>query len=389
MRILFWLALAVIFYAYCGYPLILLVQKKLAAKPVGKRTPENPPLVSIIVVGRNEGKNIESRLQNLCQQDYPPNKLEILFLSDGSSDRTVAIAQVARARYADTISRCLIIESSPAQGKLAGLNRLVSEARGEIVVFTDCRQRFKPQVVAELVANFSDKAVGAVSGELFFANATDGAQAEMGLYWRYEKAIRKLESISGSVIGVTGAVYALRRELFRPHLPATILDDVVTPLLAMRQGYRVIFDERAIAWDKMSENIDQEWGRKLRTLTGNWQILSQYPFVFIHFRAQLFFRFFSHKISRLFVPFALIGLFVASLFLDGCFFRLALAGQILGYALTIAALVRPAWQKFRLMRLAAFFCLLNAAAFASFFVWMNGGSGTVWKTPSTRHEQQP
>ena len=380
MKILFWSALLFIFYTYLGYPFLLILFKKIAPKPVLKGGLAVLPRVSIVIVGRNESKTIGKRIENLLAQAYPPELLEIVVVSDGSEDDMVDCAEKALAAQEDRRAMSIVLHYPISVGKAHGLNIGVSQASGEIVVFSDCRQKFAEHALFELVENFADPEVGGVSGELIFLqDEASGLIQEMGSYWRYEKAIRRLESETGSVVGATGAIYAIRRELFVQLRESTLLDDVVTPLQIVQAGYRMIFDGNARAYDKVSANIHREWQRKLRTLTGNWQILSLYPHFFSIDNPTLFFRFFSHKLSRLLVPYALIGLLMSSVMLTEPIYVVFLIGQILLYLAALAGFFKKDLPGSALVRLCHFFCVLNAAAFMSFWYWIVGRSATLWK----------
>ena len=380
MKILFWSAFFFIFYTYLGYPLVLALLKKISPLPVRKGGLTVLPRVSVVIVGRNESNTIGKRIENLLAQAYPSELLEIVVVSDGSEDEMVACAEKALAEQEDKRGLSIVLHYPISAGKARGLNIGVSQASGEIVVFTDCRQKFAERALFELVENFADPEVGGVSGELiFYQDETSGLIQEMGAYWRYEKAIRRLESETGSVVGATGAIYAIRRELFIQHKESTLLDDVVTPLQIIKAGYRMIFDGNARAYDTVSENIGREWQRKVRTLTGNWQILSLYPHFFSFDKPTLFFRFFSHKLSRLLVPYALIGLLISSAILTEPIYMVFLAGQILFYLAALAGFFKKDLPGSGLIRLCHFFCVLNAAAFMSFWYWILGRSASLWK----------
>lgn len=174
------------------------------------------PTVSVIAAAHNEATNIEKRLQNLVAQEYPADRLEIIIVSDGSTDQTNALVRQFISRNT-TLARIKLIESPINMGKPNALNKGASEVTGEVIVMADARQRFAPNVIAELVANFADEDVACVSGELVFHDATDSKiEKEMGLYWNYEKCIRKTEGRIDSVVGVTRAIYAIRASCFRP-----------------------------------------------------------------------------------------------------------------------------------------------------------------------------
>ena len=204
----------------------------------------------------------------------------------------------------------------PSLGKPSCINKGVSAAKGEIVVFADSRQRFAENTIQTLVDNFADHRVGCVSGELILEETPGSSiQAEMGTYWKFEKWLRKLESDTGSVPGATGAIYAIKKELFHPLPAETLLDDVLIPIHVCMRGYRTVFDNKAIAYDNFSMNIDVEKRRKIRTLAGNWQLLFLEPKLLLPFRNPLWIRFLSHKIFRLLIPFCFIALTFTAFFL--------------------------------------------------------------------------
>lgn len=379
MKMLFWGAAFFILYTYFGYPLLLCVWRKIATKPVLKRPSVPLPTVSVILVGRNEEQSIRRRLENLYQQTFPAELMEIILVSDGSTDAMTAHARNVFSQYHDNAVASRIVELEKPSGKAVGLNAGVAAAAGEILVFADCRQIFDKQAVAELVNNFADPNVGCVSGELVFLKDDSGAVQEMGAYWNYEKAIRRLESATGSVIGATGAIYAIRKNLYQPHHSSIVLDDVVTPLQILHSGLRVVFDDQAIAYDRVSVSLDKEWQRKIRTLTGNWQILSLHPKFLNPGHPHLLFRLLSHKIARLLVPHCMIAILAASLSLVHSIYALALVGQIVFYLIAASSIFGTFFLRYPLVRLCRFVCVLNAAAFMSFWYWILGRSSTLWQ----------
>jgi len=252
---------------------------------------------------------------------------------------------------------------------------------GDIIVFADARQQFNKNTVSQLVANFSDPTIGGVSGELVFLQEGDSEiKAQMGAYWKYEKTIRKSESASGSVVGATGAVYAIRKHLYQQLPPVTILDDVLTPMNIIMQGYRVIFDGEAVAYDTISKDVGHEWKRKVRTLAGNWQLISLRAELLNPRQNTLLFRFCFHKLARLVVPFFLLLLLLTSALQQGVFFGLVTSAQFLVYLTAVSAYFFPKIQGNGLVKTIYFFCTLNLAAIAGFFVWITGRSATIWAT---------
>jgi poly-beta-1,6-N-acetyl-D-glucosamine synthase len=366
MRWIFWGATLVIAYTYLGYAGWLWVRAQLSPWPV-RRAPEEPG-VSVVMVVRNEEQVLESKLRNLLNLDYPPESCQIVVVSDGSTDRTEAIL-----REHGNNPRMHVVMNQLPRGKASGLNDALEWVQGEIVVFTDARQKIEPGALRILLENFADPEVGCVSGELMLGDPTAGETRQgMGLYWRFEKSIRELEAASGSVVGATGALYAVRRGLLTGLPEGTILDDVYIPLQVVRQGRRVVFEPRARAWDSPDLGGGLEFARKVRTLSGNYQLVQLMPWVLSSHNPVLL-RFVSHKLLRLVVPFALTAILISSLWLRAPLYRVALVLQLAFYGLALLALAR--WLKAgivgRAADVAATFVLLNTAAviaFANFVV---------------------
>jgi cellulose synthase/poly-beta-1,6-N-acetylglucosamine synthase-like glycosyltransferase len=373
-EIVFWFSAAFIFYTYIGYPLLLFSLSKFKKFPTGKSQVKLS--VSVVIAVRNEAGQIENRLKNLCAQDYPPEKMEVLVVSDGSDDNTDSLVEL----FSD--KRVRLIKMKQSAGKAVAVNAGVAEASGEIIVFADARQTFDPNVLAELVANFSNPSVGCVGGELVFLDSPDSTvRAEMGAYWKYEKTIRYMESETGSVIGASGCIYTIRRKLYQPLPAGTILDDVLTPMNIMHQGYRVILEPAAIAYDIISNDAHQEWKRKVRTLTGNWQLLSLAPWLLLPWRNTMWLRFISHKLCRLCIPMALLLLLISGFICKGNFYIWSVAAQFAFYVTALLGMMAPKIRsKVKVIGLAYFFVLLNAAAVLGFWKWLHRGTTKVWGT---------
>jgi len=392
MALLFWLSVAAVAYVYVGYPALLRMWARLWPKPLRfadcglridgglrdcRNDGANPAIdpqsticdphdtLSIVIAARDEAACLPARIDNLLSLDYPAGLRQIIVVSDGSTDATLEVL----ARYRRLVD---VVALRPA-GKAAALNAGVARATGDIVVFADARQLFAPDALRELTAPFSDPTVGAVTGELLLdaespcrrtgtdrravvrrasTRAKDSDRREddrrrtlrstiadgVGLYWKYEKQLRRLESTIASTLGATGAIYAIRRRLYQP-LPAdTILDDVLTPMRVVLAGHRVVFNERARAYDRAAADADAEARRKIRTLAGNYQILSLEPRLLLPWRNPVWFQYLSHKLGRLAVPYAMMALFFSSIVLAAVagpisFYGAALTGQVMFYLL--------------------------------------------------------
>lgn len=315
MEILFWSSAAAIGYVYAGYPLLLSAWARLAGRParVGPLdAPRTWPAISIVVAARNEAARLPARVTNLLELSYPGPR-EVIVASDGSNDAT----GTALARFGDSV-RLLEL---PRGGKPLALNAAVAASRGEILIFADARQAFSPATLIALVRNFDDPAVGGVTGELILDAETGGADSTVGdgvgLYWRYEKWLRRHESAIWSTLGATGAIYALRRSLWQPLPAETLLDDVLAPMRAVLAGARVVYEEQAQAFDRASPDAAAEARRKRRTLAGNYQILVQEPRLLLPWANPVWIQYLSHKVGRLLVPWLLVGAFFASAALAG------------------------------------------------------------------------
>jgi len=360
MRAVFWIGAGVIFYAYAGYAACLWIWSWLSPKPVQRGSDQ--PLVSLLMVVRNEESNLPRKLRNLLELNYPAERMEFVVASDGSTDKTAEILLAAA-----TDRRFRVLVSREPKSKASRLNDALAVAKGDIAVFVDARQEIESDALRLLVENFADSTVGCVSGELMLGDKTSGeAEKGMGIYWRIEKKIRELESASGSVVGATGALYAARTSLLSPIPPETILDDVLLPLNVARSGGRVIFDGRARAWDDPDLGAKREFARKVRTLTGNYQLLQIAPWVLSR-ENPLRARFISHKLLRLAVPFALAAVLIASAAISDPWYRVALALQLAFYALSLFALSKQnVGPLTRVANVALTFIVLNTAAVVAF-----------------------
>lgn len=374
MTVLFWISALTAVYVYVGYPCLLAVWARIADRRV-RPVPYQAgawPSISIVIAARNEAQRLPARVTNLLEQAYP-GPCEIIIVSDGSTDSPAA----ALAPFG---SRVRLLEV-PAGGKPLALNAGVAAATGDVLVFADARQRFAPGTLTALVANLSDPAVGGATGELVLDCEQQDSDTPVGdgigLYWKYEKAMRRNESRVWSTLGATGAIYALRRECWTPLPAATLLDDVLEPMRAVLNGRRIVFEERAIAYDRASVDAAAESRRKTRTLAGNYQILGQEPRLLLPFVNPVWLQYVSHKIGRLVVPWALLGLFVSSLALarGNVLFFLVLAAQGVFYGLAISGAMFQARERFA--RIAFTFVMMNFSAIAGLAALRRGRE--VWR----------
>lgn len=294
---LFWLSLAVLVYTFPGYPLVVFFLAKIFRRPAHNKMEKSFPRVTVVLAAHNEEQRILPRLENLLSSKYPAEELDIIVVSDGSTDGTAEKIRSPKS------PRVQVIEAPQRCGKAQCLNIGIAAAKGELVVLGDVRQRFDPETISELVAHFADAKIGAVSGALHIELASSAVGGGVDAYWRLEKFLRFYESQLDSSIGCTGAVYAIRRSLFRPLPSDTLLDDVVIPMEIALQGSRILFEPNARAFDPQSLEPEREKVRKQRTLAGNYQMLFRYPAWILPWRNRLWWQLISHKYLRLAAPF--------------------------------------------------------------------------------------
>ena len=364
-EISFWLCLACIFYTYALYPLAI----ALAARQT-RRVPliadRFAGSVSILIPAYNEESCIVRRIDEFTATLSATGlDGEIIVISDGSTDRTAALA---RERAGQAVK---VLDLQQNVGKAEALAYAREVARGDVIVLADARQHWAPDALEILLENFTDPEVGGASGELVI-DSGPGMLSGVGLYWKYEKWIRQNESKYHSTVGVTGAISAVRRELF-PIIPkGTVLDDVYWPMQVVMRGYRVVHDQKSLAYDRLPEGAGDEFKRKLRTLTGNFQLVALLPALLLPWRNPIWLQFMSHKIMRLVVPWALLALFFSSVVLHQPFYRLALVAQLAFYGIGLMGILQTGKSRLRLASTAGSFIMLNAAAFLAFWAWILG-----------------
>lgn len=371
MRLAFWLSVAFVLYTYLGYPVIIYARSRWRQRPVRARV--FVPSVSIIMAVRNEEALVSRKLHNLSDLDYPRDLCDVIVVSDGSTDGTNDILAASAG------DRVHVVVSIEHLGKAAALNKAIENAHGEIVVFTDARQLIGRDSIRKLVANFGDPTVGCVSGELIIGEPGERQRSSrqgVGLYWELEKKIRKWEGETGSVVGATGALYAVRRDLIIPFPSGTILDDVYLPLHVIRSGKRVVFESRAVAYDTIGPS-SREFRRKVRTLVGNYQLVQLEPWV-VSPSNPVFFQFLSHKLFRLWVPFALATILITSWLLQGPFYDMVFLSQLVLYGLAGVSLTRfRLGIAKRLANVAFTVVMLNTAAVVA-LVYFIKGEKAIW-----------
>ncbi len=365
----FLVSVAFSLYTLIGYPLLLAVLARFRARPVRKKYV--PKRVTVLLPVRNGERWLRPKLQSLLDLHYPRELLDIIVISDGSTDATDSIA-----RSFERTGRIELV-TLPRCGKAAALNAGLERARGEILFLTDVRQRLARDSLRNLVACFADPQVGVVSGELVICDGERCEEAAVGLYWKYEKWLRKRESRIDSVLGATGCIYAIRRQLACQLPPGTLADDMFLPLAAFFRGYRIILEDSAKAFD-FPTALDTEFHRKVRTQAGVYQILRFYPQLLTP-RNRMWLAFLSHKFARLLLPFSLLLATATTFALEEPWRTAALLAETVFYGVALFDGWIP--EQFPTKRLSAAirsFLVLLAAAFCALFVLFRPPE-EVWK----------
>lgn len=362
----YWLSLLAVVYPYLGYPLTLW----LATRARGPYRPPAPspafePSVTLMISAYNESAVLEAKLDNALALDYPHDKLAIVVVSDASDDGTDEIVLRRAARD----PRVQLYRQEERRGKTAGLNRGIELAHSEVVVFSDANAMYQAGAIRELVAPLIEPQVGYVVGAAHYSDTADGeSQASEGLYWRYELALKELESGFGSVVGGDGAIYAIRRNLYWP-LRDDDINDFVNPLQIITAGYRGVFNPRARAYEHGADSFAKEFRRKRRIVNRSWRAVTRYGAPLFRAGNPAFaFQLVAHKILRWFAMPLIAALAVFNLALvmrgAGGFYLLSLCGLLGSAALAIAARRSIARQHkpARLSYLFYYFYLVNIAA---------------------------
>lgn len=383
MEWLFWGMVTLCAYAYAGYPLALWVVTRHKRQPWPEAAPgESLPSISIMLPAHNEAKVLGRRIENLLGLDYPAGRTEIVVGLDGCTDDSLQVA----SSFAG--AGVLIIDRKERRGKTDLLNEMVARSKGALLVYTDANCAFDRDALRQLVIPFGNPGVGCVIGELKYENEEDPAVGGgEGLYWRLENSIKEMESLSGKTLVANGSIYAMRRELFE-ELPGWISDDSVNPLRVLAKGFMVVFHRRALAREKAALLLREEFGRKARMVTRQLGAHSYVRFFLWPPRLALAARLISHKLLRWLVPLFLILAFMANLSLVNS----------LPYSLTMAALavgmgaglvggmgLAMGYRPGRVLRLAAYFWVVNLAALKGLLDFARGRQRAVWKiSASTR-----
>ncbi len=367
----FWVSLIFIGYTYFGYPMFIwMLSLTRSVQKTNISDDFDWPKLSIIIPVYNEKNNIEKKINNIESLDYPRKKIEIILVSDGSDDGTQEI-------YCDD-SRIIFLSYQERQGKPSALNYAVKQVTSGIIVFTDIRQVLDKDALKYLVKRLMIPGIGAVSGELCHMPSTSNIGKNVGLYWLYEKWIRKSESRFNSTAGVTGALYAIHRSDYMPLRNDTLLDDFEVPMQLIKNKLRVVLESQAKIYDTSQEDITGEKKRKIRTLTGNFQSFYWNKWLFNPFKNPIIFQFLSHKVFRLIVPYAMLLTFVSSYLSNGIIYTILFWAQIMFYCFGIIGMFNNKLKNFKIISIIVVFLELNISAVLALNQFLSGKVKVRW-----------
>ncbi|QGQ48158.1 glycosyltransferase family 2 protein [Metabacillus sediminilitoris] len=370
-----WFFIILIFYIYFGYPTLLWILTKLKKATINSDLTFEP-MVTMFIAAYNEEKVIRNKLLNTVGLSYPKDKLQVIVVSDDSSDRTNDIVKEVAAEY--PFIELNIVYGR--KGKTEALNKSVTLAKGDILVFSDANSMYKKDAIQHLVKYYVDESIGGVCGELKLVNPTNSTIGESeGVYWKYERLLKTLESQTGTTVVGNGSIYSIRKSLFKPMNP-NVGDDMQNPLIMIGQGKRFIYDRDSVTIEETSPSNVEEFGRKVRIVTRSFTGVLSYKRLFNPIkRPELFFKYLSHKLLRYLVPYYMIIIFVLNLFLiSQPFYMILFALQILFYLLAYVGRFMKSFVTY----IPYYFCIVNLAALIGTYRALTGKRQAVWKPTS-------
>ena len=378
MKFLFFLSFFLILYVYLGYPLLISALGLIRGRKVKKVRLE--PFVTVLISAFNEEKVIEQTLRNKLEQEYPVGKLEVVVISDGSTDRTDEIVRKYEGE------RVRLTRQEPRAGKTSALNMAVPQAKGEIIAFSDANSIWAKDALAKLVANFADPGVGYVTGKMIYTNP-DGTPIGDGCtaYMKYENLLRRLETRLGAVVGVDGGVDAVRKVLYKPMNPDQ-LPDFVLPLKVVEQGYRAVYEPGAVLMEPALKEARDEYRMRVRvSLRSLWALWDMRRLLLFSQGPLFAFQLWGHKVLRYLCFLFLIVLYFSNLVLwdEGNFYKVVFVLQNIAYLCALAfPLLEKKGRSLRLLYLPNYFLLLNLASAHAFLKFIMGKKQITW-TPRT------
>jgi biofilm PGA synthesis N-glycosyltransferase PgaC len=374
-HLVFWSSLTILFYIYVGYPLLLVVLARWKGRTTQKAN--ITPKVSVIVAAHNEEPVIREKIQNILMADYPPELLDVVVVSDGSTDWTNPLVQAMTDR------RIKFYAYHPRRGKAYALNQAAGLVTGEILIFSDANVLCDKEAIRNLVRNFADPSVGAVCGKVLLTSSRHGEKEPSGegFYMRYEGFLHEKEGQVHTMVGIDGAMYAIRAELFEPLPERTIIDDFVIAMRAPQKGRRIVYEPEARGVEFVVPSVSKEYKRKVRMIAGGYQAIELLRFLLNPLKSPLLvFQFVSHKVLRWLSPFFLIGLLLSNLFLvQESGFGLMFVGQLVFYGCACLGFVSGTLRQYKIFYVPYYFCATNIAALHGLGRYLLNQQSVTWE----------
>ena len=380
MEVVFWFSLLIVLYTYIGYGFTLKICSLFRKSKTNPITEEHShPSVAHIVACYNEESIIEEKINNCLKLAYPKTKLNTLFVTDGSNDKTVELVQ----NYQNSITH---FHENDRKGKLNAVNRVINQVESDIVVFSDANAILNKDALIKISAAFRDPKVGAVSGEkrISLEVNDDASSSGESFYWKYESTLKQLESKVNTVIGAAGELFAIRKNLYVSPPSNSLIEDFITSVNVAKSGYRVAYEPEAYAVEKGSESLEEELKRKVRISAGGIQSI-------IHFKGllnpikygMLSFQYISHRVMRWTIaPISLVALFLSNIFLadKSTFYFILIICQVCFYSAAIlGGLMKRKKIKFRLFFVPFYFSFMNFSVFMGLVKYLKGDYEVVWE----------
>lgn len=377
----FWISCVVIFYNYAGYAIIAILINSFKKKKVEKESAEYFPTISFIVAAFNEEDIIQQKIKNSVGQNYPLEKIEFIFITDGSTDKT--------PEFVRQNPFIILIHNDERRGKSAAINRAVMMAKNDILIFSDANTFVNKDATKNIARHYQYNDTGGVAGEKKVIDTTIGpfqTGNSEGAYWKYESFLKKTDAAFYSVVGAAGELFSLRKSLYEPIEEDVILDDFLISLKVAHKGYRILYEPDAYAMELPSFSLKEEQKRKIRIAAGGFQAMKMlWPLLLFWKQPKLSFLYISHRVLRWTLsPLCLIFILTSNLFLAYysvvSFYKVALAIQIIFYSMAITGnFVGPKTKKLRILRLCSYFIFMNISVFLGFIRFLRGKQSAKWE----------
>lgn len=385
MKIAFWVSIFIVFYTFIGYGIILYIivrLKRLAGrnKPGKSLDISSLPSCTLIIAAYNEQEYMQDKIRNTLELKYPENKLEIIFVTDGSTDRTPDIV----AQY----PQIKLLHSPSRHGKIHAVHRAIEQVSSDVIVFTDANTFLNDDALQTICRHYEDQRVGAVAGEkrVFSGKEADASSAGEGFYWKYESALKKWDSELHSVVGAAGELFSIRRILYQPVGSDVILDDFMISMLIAMRNYRIVYEPDAYAIENASADVKEELKRKIRIAAGGIQsIIKLLPLLNIFRYGVLSFQYISHRVLRWTItPFLLILILVLNLLLVSSdnqpLYTALFILQLIFYISAIAGFILEKRQiKIKVLFVPYYFCVMNYAVFRGIIRYCSRKQSATWE----------